>query len=149
MRGARPPAPIASDVLPEKTMNPRIASALGFALSVAAAALAAAAMTGTVRAESPLVDTPAYAGQRSVAEVRGETLAARRTLTSAGTEWVGQQDGGLPGSGLTRADARAAYIAARDEVHARDSEMGPGVMFWTRRASGASGASVMGAPPAR
>jgi len=105
-------------------MNQRTASALAFGCSVAAAALAAAAMTGTARAESPTIDTTPFVSTRSQADVRSETLAARKTLTSAGNEWLTQQNGPLPSSGLSRAEARAGYIAAREEVHARGSEMG-------------------------
>ena len=105
-------------------MNQRIASALAFACSVAAATLAATAMSSTAWADDITIDKTPFVSQRSRADVRAETLADRTKLSSAGIEWVGQQNGPLPTSGLTRAQARADYISAREEVMARNSEGG-------------------------
>jgi hypothetical protein len=115
----------------------RTASSLAFACSVAAATIAATAMTGTARAESPAIDTQPFVSTRSVADVRGETRAARATLSSAGNEWVTQQNDPLPASGLARMDARNGYISAREEVLARGSELG-GPAFARGSASRAS-----------
>jgi hypothetical protein len=122
MQGAKQPVSHVHPSLPEQTMNQRIASALAFAASVAAATLAATAMTSSARAEGPIGDKTEFVSERSRADVRAETLAARPS--SAGGEWIGQQTGPLPTSGLTRAQARADYIAAREEVMARNSESG-------------------------
>jgi hypothetical protein len=125
-------------------MNQRTASALAFGCSVAAA-IAASTLMSNARAESPLVDTTkGFTSQRSASDVRGETLSKRRSLSSAGAEYLSQQNGPLPSSGLTRADSRGQYIAARDEVHDRDSESGSGVMYWSSRR--APSVNVMGAP---
>lgn len=105
-------------------MNQRIASALAFAASVAAATLAATAMSSSARADDITIDTTPFVSQRSREEVRAEVLANRARLSSAGSEWVAQQSEPLPSSGLTRAQARADYIAAREEVLARNSEGG-------------------------
>jgi hypothetical protein len=103
-------------------MNQRIASALAFASSAAAAALAAVAMTGTAQAESPTIDTTKFVSDRSRMEVRDETRAAK--LSAAGGEWSGQKSSFQPSSSLTRAQVRAEYIGAREEVLARNSEGG-------------------------
>lgn len=124
MQGAKQPVSHVHPSLPEKTMNQRIASALAFACSVAAATLAATAMSSTAWADDITIDTTPFVSQRSRAEVRAEVLANRAKLSSAGNEWVAQQSEPLPASGLTRAQARADYIASRDEVMARNSEGG-------------------------
>jgi len=115
-------------------MNQRIASALAFGCSVAAATLAATAMSSNAWADDITIDTTPFVSQRSRAEVRAEVLADRAGLSSAGNEWVAQQSAPLPTSGMTRAQARADYVAAREEVMARNSEGG--------------GASLMGGRPA-
>ena len=135
MQGAKQPAPDVHPSLPEKTMNQRIASALAFACSVAAATLAATAMSTSAWADDITIDPTPFVSQRSRAEVRAEVLANRDKLSSAGNEWVAQQSAPLTSSGLTRAQARADYIAAREEVMARNSEGG--------------GSATMAAAPAR
>jgi hypothetical protein len=135
MQGAKQPVSHVHPSLPEKTMNQRIASALAFACSVAAATLAATAMSSSARADDITIETTPFVSQRSRAEVRAEVLADRTQLSSAGNEWVAQQSAPLPTSGLTRQQARADYIAAREEVLARNSEGG--------------GATAMAAAPVR
>jgi len=105
-------------------MNHRTASALAFACSVAAATLAATAMSSSARADDITIDTTPFVSQRTRAEVRAEVLADRAKLSSAGHEWIAQQSDPLPTSGMTRAQARADYVAAREEVMARNSEGG-------------------------
>ena len=105
-------------------MNHRIASALAFGCSVAAATLAATAMSSNAWADDITIDTTPFVSQRSRAEVRAEVLANRAKLSSAANEWIAQQSAPLPTSGLTRAQAQADYIAAREEVMARNSEGG-------------------------
>jgi hypothetical protein len=106
-------------------MNHRIASTLAFTGSVAAATVAAALMSGNALAETPTIDDTKFVSSRSRAEVRDEVLAAH--LSSAGGEWSGQQTAPFMSNGLTRAQARSDYIAARDEVMARNSEGGGSV----------------------
>ena len=105
-------------------MNHRLASALAFATSAAAASLAAFAMSSSAYAETPTIDKTPFVSTKSRAEVRTETLSDRARLSSAGGEWQGQQVSPLQRSGLTSAQARADYIASRDEVLARNSEGG-------------------------
>jgi hypothetical protein len=124
MQGAKQPVSHVHPSLPEKTMNQRITSALAFACSVAAATLAATAMSSSAWADDITIDPTPFVSQRSRAEVRAEMLADRARLSSAGSEWIAQQSAPLAPSGLTRAQARADYIAAREEVLARNSEGG-------------------------
>jgi hypothetical protein len=109
----------------EIIMNHRLASALSFGSAVAAAMLAAAAMTGNARAEGPIGDNTPFVSSRSRADVHAELMRDRHLVTSAASEWTGQLNApqGLD-SGYTRAQARAEYIAARDEVRAMTAEHG-------------------------
>ena len=104
-------------------MNQRIASTLGYIGSVAAAVLAAALMSGNALAEGPIeVQTP-FAGSLSRAEVHAQVIQNRGHVTSYANEWTLQQTSSLSSmSGYTRAQARADFIAARDQVHAMTAE---------------------------
>jgi len=102
-------------------MNTRYASTFGFSGTVIVATLAAACMTGTARAEYPSVDILNFHGTRTTAEVRGEL--DRSTVSTASNEWSTQRTASQPmDNGFTRAEARAGYIGARDEVHAMTGE---------------------------
>ena len=102
-------------------MDQRITSSFGFIGSVAAAALAAAVMTGNARAEGPIEDIKPIAGMLTRAEVQAEVMNGH--LSSYASEFALQQDTRLQGtSGYTRAQARADYIASRDEVRAMTAE---------------------------
>ena len=106
-------------------MNQRIASGIAFAGSVAAAMIAAGAMTGNAWADDITMEPTRFVSSRSRAEVRDETLSARKDLLGAGGEIQRQSDTPQPnGSSLTRAQVRDEYIAAREEVMARNSEIG-------------------------
>ena len=107
-------------------MNQRIASIAAYIGSVAVATLAAAIMSGNAFAEGPLDDSRApFVSARSRAEVQAELAGERQDVTSYASEWVLQQ-GESPAfaSGYTRAQARADYIAARDQVRAMTAEDG-------------------------
>jgi hypothetical protein len=86
--------------------------------------LAAAIMTGNARAEGPIGESAPFVGGRTRAEVQAELMTDRHLVTSYASEWTLQQNGQQPGSGYTRAQARADYIAAREQVHAMNSEHG-------------------------
>lgn len=111
-------------------MSPRHHPNVSFGCAVAAAALAVTAISGNARAEGPLVDRQAFVSSRSAAEVRAEALASRNQLSSAGHEWLDQQNGPQPhaDSGATRAQARADFIGARDAVRWSNGEGGTAVM---------------------
>jgi len=110
-------------------MNHRIASALAFGCSVAAATLAATAMSTAAWADDITIDPTPFVSQRSRAEVQAEALANRDKLSAGGYEWMAQKSDPLPTSGLTRAQVQAEYIAARDEVAAHNSEGGGPATF--------------------
>ena len=102
-------------------MDQRITSSFGFIGSVVAAALAAAVMTGNARAEGPIEDIKPIAGMLTRAEVQAEAMNGH--LSSYASEFALQQDTRLQGtSGYTREQARADYIASRDEVRAMTAE---------------------------
>jgi hypothetical protein len=103
-------------------MNTRYASTFGFSGTVIVATLAAACMTGTARAEYPSVDILNFTGTRTRAEVRAEVVDDRALVSTASNEWSTQRTVQPMDSGLTRAEARAGYIGARDEVHAMTGE---------------------------
>lgn len=106
-------------------MNHRITSSFGFLGSVAAATLAAAVMTGQARAEGPIEDIKPIAGVLSRAEVQAAVMANRSQITSFASELYSQQQAPvLAASGYTRQEARAAFLASREEVRAMNSEGG-------------------------
>jgi hypothetical protein len=106
-------------------MEKRITSTLGYIGSVAAATLAAALMSGNALAEGPIADQQPFTSSRSRAEVRAELLQDGRQVTSFASEWQLQQHAGAqPMSGLSRAQVRADYIAAREQVRTMTAEHG-------------------------
>ncbi|HEX7890673.1 MAG TPA: hypothetical protein VF522_15030 [Ramlibacter sp.] len=105
-------------------MNQRIASFLGFAGTVAAASVAAALMTGNALAEGPIEVQKPFVGTLTRAEVRAEVMRDRAQLTSYVNEFALYLGSFRPTSDYTPAQARAEYIAARDEVRVMNSEAG-------------------------
>ncbi|GAB3765444.1 hypothetical protein GCM10028796_22730 [Ramlibacter monticola] len=106
-------------------MHQRITSTLAFLGTVAAATLAAAVMSGNALAEGPIEDFRPTTGALSRDQAKAELMAQRQQLTSYASEWKLQQGATLqPASGTTRAQVRADYIAAREEVRAMNSEGG-------------------------
>lgn len=104
-------------------MNQRLASAFAFTSTCVAATLAAALMTGNALAEGPIFEDTTFVSTRSRADVRAELMASGGGTTSAASEWVAQLNDSQPmKSQYTRAQARAEYIAARDQVHEMTAE---------------------------
>ena len=104
-------------------MDQRIASTLGYLGTVAAAVVAAVLMSGQARAEGPIEVLPPFAGSLTRAQVQAQVLQDRGHVTSFASEWTLQQDPFLPRpGGFTREQARAGYIAAREQVHAMTAE---------------------------
>lgn len=104
-------------------MNHRIASLLAYTGSVAAAALAAALMSGKALAEGPLDYPPStFVSTRSRADVTAELMAAREQAGSYASEWRLEQGEPVASTGYTAAQARAAYLASREEVRAMNAE---------------------------
>lgn len=107
-------------------MNHHLASALAFTGTVAAATLAAAVMTGNALAQGPIESSTPFVGSLSRADVRAELMSDRSQLTDSRGE-LATVHASAPQpmtSGYTRAQARADYIAARDEVRAMTAEAG-------------------------
>ena len=104
-------------------MQERTTSNLAFLASVAAAAMAAALMSGNARAEGPIGDIRPMTGALSRDAVKAETLAHRQQLTSFASEYMQQHAGEVQvRSQRTREAVRAEYLAARDEVRAMNAE---------------------------
>ena len=101
----------------------RIASALAYAGTVTAATLAATLMAGNALAETPTIDTTPFVSTLSRAQVQAEVMRVRSQLSAGGKEWAMQYDDPQPlTTGVTRAETTAAYIAAREQVRAINSE---------------------------
>ena len=93
--------------------------------SVAAALLAVAFMSGKAHAEGPIEVLPPFAGTLSSAQVRADLMQHRAQVSGYESEWERQRNSAVQAaSSTTRAQVRADYIAARDEVHAMTSEDG-------------------------
>jgi hypothetical protein len=102
-------------------MNRRTSSAIAFSSSIAAATLAATVMAGNALADDITIDNTPFVSQRTRAEVQAELFSQRDQLRS--TEWTMQHNQPQQNAtGYTSAQARAEYIALRDEVHAMNSE---------------------------
>ena len=115
-------------------MNHRTTSILSFGATLATAVLAAATMAGAARAEGPLEQPTAFTGTLTRAQVQGDLMQGRHLVSSYASEWVSQRGEPQVASGYTRAQARADYIASREEVRAMNAEHGGGGYFARRPA---------------
>lgn len=115
-------------------MNHRTASILSFGATLAAAVLAAATMAGAARAEGPLEQPAPFTGTLTRAQVQAELMQGRHQVSSYASEWISQRGEPQVASGYTRAQARADYIASREEVRAMNAEHGGGGYFAYRPA---------------
>jgi hypothetical protein len=106
-------------------MNQRFASSLAFSGTVIAATLAAALMSSTARAEGPIGDDRPFTSTLSRAQVQAELMKDRRLVSSFASEWNLQQ-ASVPQAPhqITREQARADYIASREQVRAMNAEHG-------------------------
>jgi hypothetical protein len=103
-------------------MNRTTVKSVALTLAIPLAAIAAAAaITNSAYAETPTIDNTPFVSSRTRAEVRAEITPG--LLSAAGGE-LAFQSGSTPhfSSGMTRAQARAQYLAGRDEVSALSSE---------------------------
>ena len=102
-------------------MNRNLASTLAIT-STAAAALAFAAMaSGNAYADDITVDNTPFISTKTRAEVRAEVMGQSEQLRMASSE-LSMQQGALPTSEYTRAQAKADFITSRNEVSALNSE---------------------------
>jgi hypothetical protein len=107
-------------------MNHHFASALTFTGTVVAATLAAAVMTGNALAQGPIEGSAPFTSAASRADVRADLMSQGSQVSDARGELAAVQASAPQQmtSGYTRAQARADYIAARDEVRAMTAEDG-------------------------
>ena len=105
-------------------MTRRTFSVIAYSSSVVAATLAAVVMAGSALAETPTVDNTPFVSTKTRAEVQAELFSQRDQLSSSASEWVMQQNEAHNASGYTRQQARAEYIASREQVREMNSEGG-------------------------
>jgi hypothetical protein len=121
-------------------MNHRIASAITFASTVAAATVAAAFLTTSAYAETPTIDTTVFVSTRSRADVQAELMGQRGQITAAASEWTMQHNDARPfQSTLTAEQVRSEYKAARNEVRMLTGEDSGSSYFAQMRRSAPSG----------
>jgi hypothetical protein len=102
-------------------MNRNFASFLTMTTTAAAVLAVAAIASGNAYADDITIDTTPFVSTKTRAEVRAEVMG--QSMTSAASEWAMQlNDVPRFNSGYTREQARVEYIAARDEVMARNAE---------------------------
>lgn len=121
-------------------MTRKIALAMEIAAGVAAVAAAAAITSGKAYAEDITIDNSPFVSTRSRAEVRAELMNK-----GGFTEWALQLNDSSIKSSYTKGQARADYVAARDEVRALNGE-DSGSAYLGRKLPGVNARAVMGAP---
>ena len=104
-------------------MNRNLASALSITTTAAAVFAAAAIAAGNAYADDITIDNTPFVSTKTRAEVRAEVMGQSEFLRVASSEWSMQlSQETQPKSTYTREQAKADYIAARDEVKARTAE---------------------------
>jgi hypothetical protein len=105
-----------------KVMNRNIASALATATTIAAAALAAVAITaGNAYADDITIDNTPFVSTRTRAEVQAE-LPNPGLMRAASSEWSMQQDSPHAKSTFASEQAKAEYKVSRQYVSALTGE---------------------------
>jgi hypothetical protein len=124
-------------------MTRNIALAVEIAVGAAAIAAAAAITTNKAHADDITVEDSPFVSTRSRAEVQAE-------LTKYGdiTEWTLQLNDPQFNGSYTSGQARAGYLAARDEVRALTGE-DSGSVYLGKRPVDANNRAIMGAPAAK
>lgn len=102
-------------------MNRNLASALSITTTAAAVFAAAAIAAGNAHADDITIDNTPFVSSKTRAEVRAEVMGQSEALRIASSEWSMNQQAQTK-STYTREQAKAEYIAARDEVKARNAE---------------------------
>ena len=103
-------------------MNRHFASVLTLAAMTAAAGVAAIASSNAY-AETPTIDNTHFVSTRTRAEVQAEVMGRAEQLRMANSEGSMQlSQASEPYAGVTVAQAKAEYVAARDQVRAMTSE---------------------------
>lgn len=114
--------------------------AVASAAAVAAIAAAAAITSGKAFADDITIDNTPFVSSRSRSEVQAELTR------SDVNEWTRQfNDAQFMAAYTDRGQARADYLAARDEVKALHGE-DSGSVYLSRRTVGVNTRAIMGAP---
>ena len=104
-------------------MNRKLASTLSIASTAAAIFAAAAMASGSAYADDITIDTTPFVSTKTRAEVRAEVMGQAEQLRIASSEFgMHSQPAPTSASGYTRAQAKADYIAARNQVRALNAE---------------------------
>jgi hypothetical protein len=104
-------------------MTRNLASALTIASTAAAAFAFAAIASSNAYADDITIDNTPFVSTKTRAEVQAEVMGQAEQLRIANSEWSTQSDhASLNHSDLTRAQAKADYVAARREVNAFNGE---------------------------
>jgi len=127
-------------------MTRNTASALGFATTIAVAAAATAFISSSALAESIAEYTTPFASTLTRSEVQAEFTGRAEVLRAASSEWATQYNEPVAlKSAETRANARAEYRSARQEVLAVTAE-DSGSAYFLRQAMRVKASAIMGGP---
>lgn len=121
-------------------MTRNIALIIEIAVGAAAIAAAAAITSGKANADDITVDDSPFVSTRGRAEVRAELMNK-----GGFTEWALQLNDSPFKSSSIKGQARADYLAARDEVRALNGE-DSGSVYLGRKLPGVNARAIMGAP---
>ena len=128
-------------------MNRNIASALATGTTIAAAALAAVAITaGNAYADDITIDKTPFVSTRTRAEVQAELLNQPELVRAAASEWSMQQDSPHAKSTFTSEQAKAEYKVSRQYVSALTGEDSGSAYFIKRTVSPRATGATMGGP---
>ena len=122
-------------------MNRNLASALALIAAAAAAFAFAALSPAIVYAGDITIDTTPFVGMKTRAEVAAEVADQGEALRLSSSE-AAMQATALPASDYTSQEAKAEYIAARDEVNALTRE-DSGSFYLTQSTQPAADADVI------
>ncbi len=121
-------------------MTRNIALILEIAVGAAAIAAAAAITSGNAFADDITVENSPFVSTKTRAEVQAE-LMRKGSIT----EWTMQFNDSRFNSSYSSAQARAEFLAAREEVHALNGE-DSGSAYLGKRPAGVNTRAIMGAP---
>ena len=126
-------------------MTRNIALVIEIAAGVAAVAAAVAITSGKAFADDITIDNTPFVSTRTRAEVQAEVRADIMS-NGADDEWTMQfNEPAQTKSAYTREEARAEYIAARNEVTALNAE-DSGSSYLGKTRAGVNARAIMGAP---
>ena len=128
-------------------MNRNLASILTVTTTAAAVFAAAAIASGNAYADDITIDSTPFVSSKTRAEVHAEVMGQSELLRIASSEWSTQlNEAPQPKSAYTREQAKAEYIAARNEVNARNAEDSGSSSFAAPPRSMGPGSVIMAGP---